>query len=85
MTTKEKLLKALEVEKNGDWDKAHEIVQDMHNKLAYWIHAYLHRKEPDLTNASYWYSRAGKPMPEYSYKQEWEEIYDFIKKAKIDD
>ena len=85
MTTKEKLIRALETEKKGNWDKAHEIVQVMHHNYAYWIHAYLHRKEPDLTNASYWYSRAGKQMPEYSYEKEWREIYDFIKKAELQD
>jgi len=78
MTTKEILLNALETDKKGDWNKAHEIVQDMKNPYAYWIHAYLHRKEPDLTNASYWYNRAKKSMPEYSSDQEWKEIYDVI-------
>ena len=85
MTTKEKLLNALETEKKGDWDKAHEIVQVMNHKLAYWVHAYLHRKEPDLSNASYWYARAGKPMPEYSYEKEWKEIYEHIKKVEVKD
>ena len=85
MTTKEKLLKALEIEKKGDWDKAHKIVQDMYHPFAYWIHAYLHRKEPDLSNAAYWYSRAKKPMPEYSYEKEWKEIYEFIEKAEVKD
>ena len=80
MEIKEKLLSALESDKNGDWNKAHEIVQDMKHTYAYRIHAYLHRKEPDLSNASYWYSRAGKPMPVYSYEKEWKEIYDFIEK-----
>jgi len=27
-----------------------------------WVHAYLHRAESDLSNARYWYSRAGKPV-----------------------
>ena len=85
MERKEKLLEALEIEKKGDWDKAHKIVQVIEHELAYWIHAYLHRKEPDLSNAYYWYSRAGKPMPEYSYAQEWEEIYKHIKKLKTVD
>ena len=80
---KDKLIKALEIEKEGDWDKAHEIVQDLYNQWAYWIHAYLHRKEPDLSNASYWYSRAKKPMPKYSYDQEWKEIFEFIKKTEF--
>ena len=85
MELKEKLLKALEIEKKGNWDKAHKIVQEIEHELAYWIHAYLHRKEPDLSNAYYWYSRAGKPMPEYSYKKEWKEIYEHIKKLKTVD
>ena len=78
MNIKEKLLKALEIEKNGDWDTAHQIVQDMEHPLAYWIHAYLHRKEPDISNASYWYSRAKKPVPDFNFEQEWHEIHDFI-------
>lgn len=87
MTTKEKLLKALEIEKKGNWNKAHEIVQVMHHPYAYWIHAYLHRKEPDLSNASYWYARAKKPMPDtgYGYDKEWQEIYDYIKKSEVKD
>jgi len=82
---KDKLINALELEKNGDWDAAHKIVQVMNHRYAYWIHAYLHRKEPDLSNASYWYSRAKKPMPDYSYDKEWKEIYDFIKSTEINE
>ena len=77
---KEKLLNALKVEKEGNWDKAHRIVQVLEHENAYWIHAYLHRKEPDLSNAYYWYSRAGKPMPDYGYDKEWKEIFDGISK-----
>ena len=75
---KEALLKSLNLDKNDDWDAAHSVVQNMQHPLAYWIHAYLHRKEPDLNNAAYWYSRAGKSMPEYSLKKERKEIFDFI-------
>ncbi len=78
MNTKEKLLNALQIEKKGDWDTAHEIVQDIEHPLAYWIHAYLHRKEPDISNASYWYSRAGKPVSQYDFEREWHEINDYI-------
>ncbi len=75
---KEKLLKALELDKSGDWHGAHQLIQDMGNHTAYWIHAYLHRKEPDLSNASYWYYRAEKKMPETSFEKEWQEIHDFV-------
>lgn len=80
---KEKLLEALELDKNGDWQGAHRIVQDIGNQPAFWIHAYLHREEPDLANASYWYTRARRTMPKYSTKQEWQEIYDAILNSDI--
>jgi hypothetical protein len=57
-------LKALWYDLNGDWDTAHSIVQKMNDVNAMWIHAYLHRKEPDISNAKYWYRNAGKPYPE---------------------
>ena len=71
-----KELTALWIEANGDWDKAHRIVQVMENWEAQWVHAYLHRKEPDLWNANYWYNRCGKTMPEekVSYQEEWDQI-----------
>ena len=78
MYLKEKLIHALEIENKGDWDTAHRIVQNMEHPFAYWIHAYLHRKEPDISNASYWYSRAKKPLPDYDFEREWQEIHDFI-------
>ena len=58
----------------GEWDKAHELIQDVEDKNASWIHAYLHRKEGDAGNAGYWYSRAGKKRYVGSLDKEWEEI-----------
>jgi len=57
-------LRALWQDLHGDWDTAHRIVQALSDRQAMWIHAYLHRKEPDIANARYWYGRAGKPYPE---------------------
>lgn len=65
------LLKALWFEGKGDWESAHNIAQDIHNNDGSWIHAYLHRVEGDLGNASYWYSRANRKMPSSSLKDEW--------------
>ncbi len=67
-------LKALWYDARGDWDKAHKLIQDVDDKNASWIHAYLHRKEGDAGNAGYWYRLAGKKMPGYSLEKEWEEI-----------
>jgi hypothetical protein len=38
------------------------------------VHAYLHRKEGDLSNAGLWYQRAGKPQARMSFEEEWAEI-----------
>ena len=67
-------LKALWFDAKGDWEKAHNIVQEGEDNTASWIHAYLHRKEGDVWNANYWYTKAGRRMPGYSLDQEWEEI-----------
>jgi hypothetical protein len=40
-----------------------------------WIHAFLHREEGDLSNAAYWYRRAGMTMPkDVATANEWAEI-----------
>jgi len=57
-----------------DWESAHTIIQDIEDKKAAWIHAYLHRKEGDTSNAAYWYNRAGKSIPACSLEKEWEAI-----------
>ena len=67
-------LQALWYDAKGEWDKAHTLIQDVDNRNASWIHAYLHRKEGDTGNADYWYRRAGKKRPSVSLKEEWETI-----------
>jgi len=58
----------------GDWTRAHESAQQDEGPAGAWVHAYLHRKEGDDSNARYWYSRAGKKPARVSFEQEWEEI-----------
>jgi hypothetical protein len=67
-------LQGLWWEAHGDWDRGHRIVQQSDDRDAAWVHAYLHRKEPDLSNASYWYARAGKPVASGSFDAEWDAI-----------
>jgi hypothetical protein len=69
-----KTLQALWYDKKGDWDKAHQIVQNASDPDSAWVHAYLHRKEGDLGNADYWYRRSGKPEFKEDLNQEWEQI-----------
>lgn len=67
-------LQALWMDAKGDWTKAHQLIQDLPDNNASWIHAYLHRKEGDMSNADYWYGRAGRKRPDISLQQEWEEM-----------
>ena len=67
-------LKALWHDAKGDWQQSHNIIQDIEDESAAWIHAYLHRKEGDIWNADYWYNKAGKKRPSVSLEQEWKAI-----------
>jgi len=68
------LIQALWWAKKGYWEKAHEIAQSAGSVEGDWVHAYLHREEGDIGNASYWYARAGKPVCSSSLSVEWEEM-----------
>ncbi len=67
-------LQALWFDAKKDWDKAHEIVQEIPDKKASWIHAYLHRKEGDVFNSEYWYTRAARKRPDIPLDKEWDQI-----------
>ena len=62
----------------GNWVEAHNIVQETSGFEGDWIHAYLHRKEGDLGNASYWYSRIGKSSPKMTLVEEWQELVRYL-------
>ena len=58
----------------GDWTRAHESAQQDEGPAGAWVHAYLHRKEGDNSNAEYWYGRAGKSPSHAAFADEWIEI-----------
>jgi len=58
----------------GNWAKAHESAQRDGTPAGAWVHAYLHRKEGDLSNAAFWYQRAGKVPASGSLEEEWNQI-----------
>jgi hypothetical protein len=68
------LLQALWYDAKNDWQRAHNIAQDIDTDDGSWIHAYLHRKEGDHGNAAYWYRRAGRPVPRMDLEEEWQRI-----------
>lgn len=68
------ILLALWFDGVGDWESAHNIVQDIPGAEASWVHAYLHRKEGDNWNAGYWYRRANKKPSDKIVSDEWEDL-----------
>jgi len=68
------VLKALWFDRKGDWEEAHELVDNKSGNTAAWVHAYLHRKEGDIWNADYWYRQANRTRPNYGLEREWEQI-----------
>lgn len=58
----------------GDWQEAHRAAQQQADAEGAWVHAHLHRVEGDLSNARFWYARAGRPASTAPFEEEWEEI-----------
>jgi hypothetical protein len=53
-------LSALWWDAKGNWARAHGAVDSLESAEGMAVHAYLHRKEGDASNAEYWYQRAGR-------------------------
>ena len=68
------LLQALWHEAKGDWGTAHQLAQDVNSQHGAWVHGYLHLREGDRSNASYWYHHANQSIPATSLEEEWENI-----------
>jgi hypothetical protein len=61
----QELARALAHLEAGQWQSAHEIVQEHEeHPVANWMHAIVHRLEGDLDNARYWYRRSGRASAE---------------------
>ncbi len=58
----------------GDWTRAHACAQEDRSADGSAVHAYLHRKEGDPSNAGYWYRRAGRPPFEGTLAAEWDSL-----------
>ena len=67
-------VQALWWDAKGDWDRAHECAQEQDDAVGAAVHAYLHRKEGDLSNAAYWYRRAGRAVESGTLLEEWNRI-----------
>ncbi|WP_419696442.1 hypothetical protein ACN2CC_12190 [Mesorhizobium muleiense] len=67
-------LQALWWDAKGDWEKAHERAQLRDDMAGMRVHAYLHRKEGDQSNAEYWYRRCDAVPSTLTLDEEWQEL-----------
>jgi hypothetical protein len=67
-------LRALWWDAKGNWERAHELAQERDDAAGMLVHAYLHRKEGDPSNAAYWYRRAGESPSTASLDHEWQSL-----------
>lgn len=67
-------LQALWYDYHDDWHKSHQTIDTASDRSCAWVHAYLHRKEGDLSNARYWYRRSGQPESKLSLTEERQQI-----------
>ncbi len=64
---KTNLLDAVNAALGGDWNRAHEIVQQNEDDpLACWLHAVVHKVEGDAGNSRYWYARTPHSYGEFA-------------------
>jgi hypothetical protein len=71
-------LEALWWEKKGDWTRAHDLVNELETPDAMAVHAHLHRHEGDLSNADYWYRRAGRAHFREDLEEEWQALVEAL-------
>ena len=64
-------LAALWWDAKGDWTQAHGMVDELETSEGMAVHAYMHRKEGSLSNADYWYARAGRKHHRSNLDEEW--------------
>ena len=67
-------LAALWWDAKGDWARAHSLVDELETTNGMAVHAYLHRKGDQASNAEYWYARAGRKFQRATLEAEWEAL-----------
>ncbi len=58
----------------GDWTRAHDLINNMETPDTMAVHAYLHRREGEQSNADYWYRKAGNQHRRSTLEAEWQAL-----------
>lgn len=67
MALRDDLIAAVDHALAGEWDAAHELAQRHEgDPTGCWLHACLHKLEPDEPNSRYWYRRSGQAYEAYA-------------------
>ncbi len=69
-STSKHLAQAVQKAMAGDWHGGHEIAQEYSDAMANWLHAVLHKIEPDEWNSRYWYKRSQHQYEDYANPDE---------------
>ncbi len=67
-------LMALWWDAKGNWTRAHAAVDELETTDGMAVHAYLHRKGGQASNADYWYERAGRRFYQSRLEEEWQAL-----------
>ena len=83
MREKNLLINALSLCREGKWDAAHKIVQQDSSQLSAWLHGVIHQEEGDLSNAFYWFNRAGRCTPDRTVADELNHFEDELRRSSL--
>ena len=67
-------LAALWWDAKQDWTRAHALVDELETTDGMAVHAYLHRKGGQASNADYWYRRAGRRFFQPTLEEAWQAL-----------
>ncbi len=76
-------LTALWWDARGDWTRSHALVDELDTTDGMAVHAYLHRKEGQASNADYWYERAGRRFFRPTIETEWQTLVEALLSGAI--